>query len=104
MNESRKEIAEIVKELESYLRLRHNMVEDVVAWWNSNIVGYGFVSVANLLELLMSMTVIDEMEIKPEYHRYGFVRGIGETINFKPKRSISGVWTFQPEFPQVTEL
>ena len=103
MNESREEIAEIVKELEIYLRLRHNMVEDVVAWWNNHIVGYGSVSVADLLELLMSMMVIDEMEIKPEYHRYVFVRKICETVNFEPRRSISGVWTFQPEFPQVTE-
>ena len=104
MNESQKEITKIVKELESYLRLRHFMVEDIVGWWNSHIAGYGFVSVADLLELLMTMMVIDEMEIKPEYHKYGFVCHIGETFNFKPKRSISGVWTFQPGFPQVTEL
>ena len=104
MNESRKEIAQIVRELGSYLRLRYNMVEDVVAWWNAQICGFGFVSIADLLELFIAMRVIDEMEIKPEYRRYGFVRHIGETINFEPKRSISGVWTFQPEFPQVTEL
>jgi hypothetical protein len=104
MNESRKEITQIIRELESYLRLRHFMVEDVVAWWNSQIVEFGFVSVADLLELFMTMRAIDEMEIKPEYHKYGFVRHIGETINFKPKRSISGVWKFQPEFPQITKL
>ena len=104
MNESRKEISEIVKELENYLRLRHFMVESIVAWWNAQICEFGFVSIADLLELFMTMRAIDEIEIKPEYHRYGFVRSIGETINFEPKRSISGVWTFQPEFPQVTEL
>ena len=104
MNESRKEIAKIVRELETYLRLRHNMVEDIVAWWNSHITGYGLVSVADLLELLIAMMAIDEMEIKPEYNRYGFVRHIGETSNFEPKRSISGVWTFQPVFPQITKL
>lgn len=104
MNESRKEIAQIVRELETYLRLRHFMVESIIAWWNSQIVEFGFVSVADLLELFMTMRAIDEMEIKPEYHNYGFVRHISETINFEPKRSISGVWTFQPAFPQVTEL
>ena len=104
MNESRKEIAQIVRELETYLRLRHDMVEYVVAWWNSHIVGFGFVSVADLLELFMTMMAIDEMEIKHEYHKYGFVRHIGETSSFKPKRSISGVWTFQPVFPQITKL
>lgn len=104
MNESRKEIAQIVRELEDYLRLPHDMVEYIAAWWNSYIAGYGFVSVADLLELFITMMAIDEMEIKPEYHKYGFVRHIGETANFEPKRSISGVWKFQPVFPQITEL
>ena len=104
MNESRKEIAQIVRELETYLRLRHDMVENIVAWWNSHIVEFGFVSVADSLELFIKIMAIDEMEIKPEYHNYGFVRHIGETSNFEPKRSISGVWTFQPVFPQITKL
>lgn len=101
---TRKEVGQIVKELEEGLRLRYWMLEDFIPWWNARIVEFGFVSVADLLECCNHMMVIDEMEIKPEYHKYGFVRHIWETKNFEPKKGIGGNFIFKFIAPPIVEL
>ena len=104
MTSTRKEVGQIVKELEENLRLRYWMLEDFIPWWNSRIVGFGFISVAELLECFMNMRVIDDMEIKPEWHKYGCVRHIVETGNFEPKKGIGGTFIFKFICPPIVEL
>lgn len=101
---TRKEVGQIVKELEEGLRLRYWMLESFIPWWNSRIVGYGFVSVGDLLEYFMNMQVVDNMEIKTEWHKYGFVRHIWETGNFEPKKGIGGNFIFKFIAPPIVEL
>lgn len=104
MNSTRKEIGQIVKELEERLRLRYWMLESFVPWWNARIVEFGFISVGDLLECLMNMRVIDDMEIKPEWHNYGFVRHVFETRNFEPRKGIGGTFIFKFICPPIVEL
>lgn len=100
------EIRQIIEELEStdFISVQADGIDSFVLWWNAQICAFGSVSIADLLDFLKSLMLIDDMEIKFVYHRWGFTEGLVETKNFIPHKGITGKWFFTPKFPELKPL
>ena len=96
-------INRIVEELKT-VKMHYSTMEELASWWNFCIKEYGYVSLMELLDWLASNYLIEPVDMRYIYNRYGFSTWLVETRNFDAVRSYSGKYYFRMVLPKITYL